>query len=46
MMPIGPLITEHRLIERTIKIMKEELHRSEKEKKANPVFVETAYARS
>jgi len=27
MLPIGPLMIEHRLIERIIKVMKEELHR-------------------
>jgi hypothetical protein len=46
MMSIGPLMVEHRLIERMIKAMRGELHRSEKEMKANPVFIATAYARS
>lgn len=42
MMPIGPLMIEHRLIERMIGVMKQELQRLEKERKMNPVFVETA----
>jgi hemerythrin-like domain-containing protein len=42
MMPIGPLMIEHRLIERMINVMQRELRRLEKERKANPVFIETA----
>lgn len=42
MMPIGPLMIEHRLIERMIGVMKQELQWLEKERKINPVFVETA----
>jgi hemerythrin-like domain-containing protein len=42
MLPIGPLMIEHRLIERMIKVMKQALHRAEKEKKIAPGFIETA----
>jgi hemerythrin-like domain-containing protein len=41
-MPIGPLMIEHRLIERMIDVMKEELLLIEKEKKADPEFIEMA----
>jgi hemerythrin-like domain-containing protein len=40
MMPIAPLMIEHRLIERMIGVMKKELVRSEKEKKIEPKFIE------
>ena len=42
MMPIGPLMIEHRLIERMIDVMKEELLLIEKEKKVDPGFIEMA----
>jgi len=42
MMPIGPLMIEHRLIERMIDVMREELKIFEKEQKLNPEFVEMA----
>jgi hemerythrin-like domain-containing protein len=42
MLPIGPLMIEHRLIERMINVMKQELHRMEAEEKADPLFIETA----
>jgi hemerythrin-like domain-containing protein len=42
MMPIGPLMIEHRLIERMIDVMKEELVLIEKEKKVDPEFIEKA----
>jgi hemerythrin-like domain-containing protein len=42
MMPIAPLMIEHRLIERMIDVMKEELLLIEKEKKIDPEFVEMA----
>jgi hemerythrin-like domain-containing protein len=42
MMPIGPLMIEHRLIERMIDVMKEELVLIEKEKKVDPEFIEMA----
>ncbi len=41
-MPIGPLMTEHRLIERMIALMKTELERIKKEKRANYEFIEIA----
>ena len=41
-MPIGPLMTEHRLIERMIELMRTELARIEEEKKVNPEFIDTA----
>ena len=41
-MPIGPLMTEHRLIERMIALMEKELERIEKEKRANFDFVDVA----
>jgi hemerythrin-like domain-containing protein len=42
MMPIGPLMIEHRLIERMIDVMREELKIFEKEKKLNPEFLNVA----
>jgi hemerythrin-like domain-containing protein len=42
MLPIGPLMIEHRLIERMIKVMKHELLRAEAQQKINPRFIETA----
>jgi hypothetical protein len=42
MQPIGPLMIEHRLIERMIAIMKRELSRVQTERKLNPVFIDTA----
>ncbi len=42
MMPIGPLMIEHRLIERMLDVMREELNIFEKEKKLNPEFLEMA----
>ena len=39
MMPIGPLMIEHRLIERMIEVMREELLLIEKEKKVDPEFI-------
>jgi len=42
MMPIGPLMIEHRLIERMIDVMKEELLLIEKERKVDPEFIESA----
>jgi hemerythrin-like domain-containing protein len=42
MMPIGPLMIEHRLIERMIDVMQEELNIFEKEKKLDPEFLEMA----
>jgi hemerythrin-like domain-containing protein len=42
MMPIGPLMIEHRLIERMIALMKKELEHAKKAKQVNPRFVEAA----
>ncbi len=42
MMPIGPLMIEHRLIERMIEAMEEELLLVEKEKKVDPQFIDLA----
>ncbi|OGQ11432.1 MAG: hypothetical protein A2026_07480 [Deltaproteobacteria bacterium RBG_19FT_COMBO_46_12] len=42
MMPIGPLMIEHRLIERMIDVMREELVLIMKEKKVDPEFIEMA----
>jgi len=42
MMPIAPLMIEHRLIERMIDVMKEELLLIDKEKKIDAEFVEMA----
>jgi len=42
MMPIGPLMIEHRLIERMIEAMREELLLIEKEKKVDPGLIEMA----
>lgn len=42
MMPVGPLMKEHRLIERMIRIMNVELDRITKDSKADPSFIDTA----
>src|SRR4030042_1391269 len=42
MMPIAPLMIEHRLIERMIDVMKEQLVFIEKEKNVDPEWIETA----
>ncbi|MFX1466891.1 MAG: hemerythrin domain-containing protein, partial [Promethearchaeota archaeon] len=42
MMPIGPLMIEHRLIERIVPVLKEELNRIDKTNEVNPIFIETA----
>jgi hemerythrin-like domain-containing protein len=42
MMPIGPLMIEHRLIERMITVMKEELQRLQKGKEVDTAFIVTA----
>lgn len=42
MMPIGPLMIEHRLIERMIEVMKRQLQRWERGGKVDPSFIETA----
>jgi hemerythrin-like domain-containing protein len=42
MMPIGPLMIEHRLIEKMIALMDEEIEKMKKYRKANPLFIEIA----
>ena len=42
MMPVGPLMIEHRLIERMVKLMAEELPRMEEKKGANVGFLSEA----
>ena len=42
MLPIGPLMIEHRLIERMIRVMSHELLQAEKQQRINPRFIETA----
>jgi len=41
-MPIGPLMTEHRLIERMIALIRNELERIKKENRVNSDFIEAA----
>lgn len=41
MLPIGPLMIEHRLIERMISIIKKELDHMNISKQANPSFIDT-----
>jgi hemerythrin-like domain-containing protein len=42
MLPIGPLMIEHRLIERMIGLMKKQITRFERKKEVNPEVIETA----
>ena len=42
MMPIGPLMKEHRLIEKMIQLMKQEIEKMKKFTKANPLFIDIA----
>jgi len=42
MLPIGPLMIEHRVIERMIQIMQEEVVRMKVKGEADPLFIETA----
>ncbi|MFX1355909.1 MAG: hemerythrin domain-containing protein [Promethearchaeota archaeon] len=42
MMPIGPLMKEHRLIEKMILLMKNEIEKMRKYSKANPLFIDIA----
>jgi len=42
MMPVGPLMIEHRLIERMIRVMQANLENIRKEGKVDPAFVDTA----
>ena len=42
MLPIGPLMIEHRLIEKMIKVIKKVIDRSEQQGKINPEFIDLA----
>jgi len=42
MMPAGPLMIEHRLIERMIKLMEKEIAHMKKENRADIVFIDAA----
>lgn len=42
MLPVGPLMIEHRLIERLINILENELGKIKKEHKINPIFIDEA----
>ena len=42
MMPIGPLMIEHRLIERMVRLMKEDLTRISETGRIDPVFIDVA----
>jgi len=42
MMPIGPLMIEHRLIERMIAVLEKETRRIEREKNVDSVFIDSA----
>lgn len=42
MMPIGPLMVEHRLIERMVDLMREELREVNKKNKVEPDFIDLA----
>jgi hemerythrin-like domain-containing protein len=42
MMPIGPLMKEHRLIEKMILIMRNEIEKMQQYNKANPLFIDIA----
>ena len=42
MLPIGPMMIEHRLIERMIKVMDSKMAKMKTGRKADPAFIETA----
>jgi hemerythrin-like domain-containing protein len=42
MMPIGPLMKEHRLIEKMLQLMEKEIEKMKKFLKANPLFIDIA----
>jgi hemerythrin-like domain-containing protein len=42
MLPIGPLMIEHRLIERMIRLMGDELHQMGERTRADPAFIDVA----
>ena len=41
-MPIGPLMIEHRLIERMLRLLRQQLEKVGSQKKADPVFIDIA----
>jgi hemerythrin-like domain-containing protein len=42
MLPIGPMMIEHRLIERMIKVVKEEINKIEETMQVSPALIDTA----
>ena len=42
MLPIGPLMAEHRIIEKMISLMENEIEKMRKYNKANPLFIDIA----
>jgi len=42
MLPIGPLMAEHRIIEKMIALMENEIEKMKKYNKANPLFIDIA----
>ena len=42
LLPIGPLMREHRLIERMVKLMEEEMRKISETKEINPDFIDVA----
>jgi hemerythrin-like domain-containing protein len=42
MLPIGPLMAEHRIIEKMIALMEREIEKMKEYNKANPLFIDTA----
>jgi hemerythrin-like domain-containing protein len=42
MLPVGPLMIEHRLIERMINIIEDELEKIKKKNEINPIFIDEA----
>jgi hemerythrin-like domain-containing protein len=42
MLPIGPLMAEHRIIEKMIALMEKEIKNMRKHNKVNPLFIDTA----
>ncbi|MFW9957485.1 MAG: hypothetical protein ACFFCT_05390 [Candidatus Odinarchaeota archaeon] len=41
-LPVGPLMIEHRLIERMISVMGKEIKRIQKNREVDPKFIDTA----
>ena len=42
MLPIAPLMIEHRLIEKMIAVIQKEIERSEQQNRINPEFIDLA----